>query len=174
MKNLIQISKDDQRWIAEAIQVLSEQDGALVAEVLQGQIGEAEMMFGTSVTATSSQVNKEVQKQNMIFLAQQFAQLYPQLMQYAQGLRDEQLLMGVMQAAYTGTVELQKVLLETYDIQNTDVYLAPQPQQAEGPAAQQNAGVGGQAPGAAPLGGPGGPGALAQGPAQIAQLLGIG
>ena len=170
IQNLIQITKDDPRWVAEAIQVLGEKDGALIAEILQGKIGEVENMFGINVTATSSQVNKEVQKQNFVFLAQQMAQMYPQLMQYAQGLQDPALLAGVMQAAYTGTAEMQKRLLEAYDIQNIDTFIPPAPQQAQGPAAEGAP----PPPAGAPLGGAGGAGPLAQGAPQISQLLGLG
>ena len=178
VQNLIQITQDDQRWIAEAVQVLGEKDGALVAEVLSGKIGEVEMMFGVNVTATSSAVNKEKQKQDTIFLSQQLGQVYPQLMQYAQMMGDQQLMASVVQAAFAGTIELGKVLLESHDIQNTDIFLPalpppqPQGQPQQQPGAQQ--GTPAEFDPGGGLGGPGGSGALAQGPAQIAQLLGLG
>ena len=170
LQNLIQITKDDKRWVAEAIEVLGEQDGIRVAQILDGNLSSLERNFGVSVTATSSKVNKEVQKQNLIFLAQMMGQMYPQQIQYAQALGDQQLMAQTVVAAYTGLVELQKRILEAHDIQNVDAYIPTVAPGTTGPSLGQ--------PGpaqAAPLGlgGTAGPGPFAQGPNQIGALLGL-
>ena len=106
------------------------------------------------------------------------SQFYPQQIQYAQGLAqmDPQngpmLLASTLQAAFQGNNEIMKRLIETFDIQNPDVYLPDIPEPAA-PGLQQP-GAPGAGPGvqAAPLGGTAGPSPLAQGGDQIAQLLG--
>lgn len=178
VQNLIQISKDDPRYIALAQQALGPADGAIVAEILQGPVHDIEEKLGINVSATSSIVNKEAEKQNLIALAQMASQFYPQQIQYAQGLAqmDPQngpmLLASTLQAAFQGNNEIMKRLIETFDIQNPDVYLPDIPEPAA-PGLQQP-GAPGAGPGvqAAPLGGTAGPSPLAQGGDQIAQLLG--
>lgn len=180
MQHLIQISKDDPRYIALAIQALGQEDGAKVAEVLQGGVHDIETTFGVSVTATSSKVNKEIDKQNLIGLAQFMGQLYPQQLQYAQALVQMQaappdIIAGTLQAAFNGTSELQRRLIEAYDIQNPEQYLPPPaaPQQPA-PAPAMPSMVPGMAPAAGlPAGGPGAAAPLAQAEQQLAALLGL-
>jgi hypothetical protein len=81
-----------------------------------------------------------------------------------------------LQAAYNGNNEMMTRLLETFDVQNPEDYL-PQTQTQTQMAAPGQPAQPGMAPGgipAAPLGGTAGPSPLAQGPGQIAQLLGLG
>jgi hypothetical protein len=175
LQNLVQISQTDNRWIAFAEEALGPQDGAMVAQVLQGPVHDIPAKFGLTVTATSSQVNKEVEKQSLVFLAQLMQQLYPAQMQYAQMLQDPMLMMAVAQAAYTGTVELQRRLLEAHDIQNPDMYVPKLPQQQPmmpGMPGMQQPGMA-PAAGAAPAGGPMAAAPLAQAPQQLAALLGL-
>lgn len=132
LQHIIQISKDDPRYVAFAIQAMGDKDGQIVANILQGGVQDVESNFGVSVTATSSKVNKEIDKQNLIGLAQFMGQMYPQQMQYAQalvqlGAADPSIIAGVLQAAYTGTSEIQRRLVEAYDIQNPEQYLPPPP-----------------------------------------------
>jgi hypothetical protein len=159
MKNLIQISKTDPRYKGLALQTLGEVDGLKVVEILSGPVNDVEEIYGVSVTATSSQVNKEVEKQSFTGLAQLAAQMYPQLVQYSQAIAqikgDPTMLGATIEAAYTGTTELFTRLLETFDIQNPDEYVPALAQQAQ--AAQLGAGgmpgqpgLGGVQPGAAP------------------------
>lgn len=177
LQNIIQISKDDPRYVAMAVQALGEKDGSIVAQVLQGPVNDIESVFGVAVTATSSKVNKEIDKQNLIALAQYMAQVYPQELQYAQAMVQMQaagpeLIAGVLQAAFTGTAELQRRLVEAYDIQNPEVYLPPQPTQPQ----QQGMPQPGAAPGGAaplPAGGPNAAAPLAQAESQLAALLGL-
>lgn len=127
VQNLVQISRDDMRYIFMAQQILGPEDGARVAEVLTGPIYDIEESYGIFMTATSSQVNKELEKQSFLNMAQVSAQLfYPQLMQYAQALAqsgNQEILMKTVQAAYSGTLELFKRLLEVHDVQNKEAFL---------------------------------------------------
>lgn len=130
LQHIIQISKDDPRYIAFAMQAMGEKDGAIVASILQGPVQDIEANFGVAVTATNSKVNKEIDKQNLIGLAQFLGQMYPQQMQYAQALvqmggAGPELIVGVLQAAYNGTSEMQRRLVEAYDIQNPEQYTPP-------------------------------------------------
>jgi hypothetical protein len=175
VQNLVQISKDDPRYIALAYQVMGDVDGAMVAEILQGPVHDIEEKFGISVSATSSIVNKEVEKQNFVGMGQMIAQIYPQMMQYAQILAqagDSSTLVSTVQAAYQGQVELLTRLLETFDVQNPEVYLpvSQQPMQPQvGQQMQPGMGATAQA-----LGGAFGPSPLAQGVDPLSALLGIG
>jgi hypothetical protein len=176
VQNMVQITKDDPRYIALALQVLGEADGSKVAEILQGPVHDIEEKFGISVSATSSIVNKEVEKQNFVGMGQMVAQIYPQMLQYAQAVaqatQDPTLLVSTLQAAYQGQVELLTRLLETFDVQNPEVYL-PAPAQAQpmGPQAPAQPGMGAQAQA---LGGAFGPSPLAQGIDPLSQILGLG
>jgi hypothetical protein len=182
MQNLVQISKMDQRYKGLAAQALGAEDGEKVAQILSGPIHDLDEKFGVTVTATSSQTNKEVEKQTFATLAQMAAQFYPQMVQYAQLLSqagDPSILPSTIQAAYSGQGELLKRLLEVYDIQNPEVYLPPPPQTQ--PQQQPEMGIPGQPPGvpgaAGPafgqLGGPQGAAPFAQ-PNPLAALMGLG
>jgi hypothetical protein len=171
-QNIMQISRnyDDYKRIAK--NRLDGDDAQKVIQMLSGNIYDIEERVGFDITATSSMVNKEVDKQQMMFLAQYTAQVYPQLMQYAQmlGQQDPQLAMATVQTAYKGTLESFSRILEAHDIHNTEDYLPPvstAPAQAPQPAA----GMAGPAPAgpAAPQGG----GPLEAAPAEMAALLGL-
>ena len=182
LQNMVQITKTDPRWKAFAVEALGKQDGAAVAQVLDGPVHDIESKFGLTVTATSSQANKEVEKQSLVFLAQLMQQMYPAQMQYAKLLGDPQLQLATAVAAYKGTVELQRRILEAHDIQNPDQYV---PQLATGgqPTMQPPMGPGGPVAGAPGMAGglsgpvpPGGPtaaGPFAQAPAELAAALGV-
>ena len=177
VQNLIQISKDDPRYVALAYQALGEKDGALVAQILQGPVHDIEEKLGINVTATSSIINKEAEKQNLIALAQMAAQFYPQMLQYSQGMAqiDPQngpaMMASALQAGFTGSTELMKRILETFDIQNPDIYLPQSPADAQGGAAQGTPQTGATAQA---LGGAFGPSPLAQGIDPMMALLGMG
>ena len=177
MQNLVQISKLDKRYESMARQVLGEEDGAKVVDVLRMPVQSIEDKFGVNVTATSSQTNKEVEKQTFATLAQMAAQFYPQMVQYAQLLGqsggDPSLVPETAQAAYQGQAELLKRLLEVYDIQNPEAYLPPQAEQQGEEAAAPLGQPPGAAPTLGPLGGTQGASPFAQ-PNPLAQLLGLG
>jgi len=177
LQNLVQISQTDPRWKAFAVEALGQVDGEKVVRVLEGPVHDIEAKFGMTVTATSSQVNKEAEKQSLMFLAQTMGQFYPQQMQYAQMLGDQQLMLATVTAAYNGTIELQRRLLESHDVQNPDQYL-PNAQAGMQPPMQPGmpgdpAGAQGAAMGGAPAGGPQAANPMAQAPEQMAALLGL-
>jgi hypothetical protein len=169
LQNLVQISKSDPRFKALAIQALGMKDGEKVVKVLSGPIHDIEDKFGVAVSASSSQVNKEVQKQSYTALAQIMAQFYPSMLQYAQGIaqftQDPTPVVSTMQAAFRGQTELLRRIVEAYDIQNPDEFIPDVGAQASaaaptaGPAGAPGAPQGAPAasPEVAPLGGPAGP-----------------
>lgn len=180
VQNLIQISRSDPRWRVLASQALGERDGQLVAKILNGPVHDVASKLGITVTATSSQVNKEVEKQSFVALMQIAAQVYPQMMQYAQVSAqmggDQMKIVATADAAYDGLKELLVRLLENFDIRNPDPFLpgdesasaAPDPLQA----LLQGGGTGAMQPPMTQLGGPAGAGPFAQGAPQLAQVLG--
>lgn len=167
VQNLVQISRDDPKYIALAQQVLGPEDGQKVSQILRGPVHEVEDMFGIDVTATSSQVNKEVEKQSMTGLLQLVSQMYPQMVQFAQALGDQNLLRDTVQSAYTGQVELLRRLLESFDIQNPEQFV---PSALSEAARQQQAG---QQPGQGPETAPAGPGPFGAEADPLAALLGL-
>ena len=178
MKNLIQISKTDSRYKGLAVQTLGETDGLKVVEILSGAINDIEEIYGVSVTATSSQTNKEVEKQSMTGLAQMFAQMDPTLIQYAQALSqikgDPNILISTIESAYTGQIELKTRILEAFDIKNSDEFVPAVALQAQ--AAQMGAGGMAGAPGGVPpMAPPSAPAfaPAAQGGDVLSQVLGL-
>lgn len=169
LQNLVQISLEDDRWVQLAYEALGPMDGDVVSSILRLPSAEVSEMFGVSVTATSSQTNREVEKQNITALGQYLAQSYPAMLQFAQGLGDPNIVMGAMQAGYMGTVEMTKRMLEAYDIQNLDNYLPPAP----APASPQGSSIP-ATPGASPMGGPQAAAPLGQAPPEVLALLGMG
>lgn len=129
LQNIIQISKDDARWKEYATSTLGEKDGAMVVELLDGDVFDVGSRFGISLTATNSQINKVAQRQDLVFLQQSMSQSYQQSFQWAQMLaqsnQDPETLLAVAESAFNGTVELQRRLLEAHDIQNVDRYTPP-------------------------------------------------
>jgi len=128
----------DTKWAQLALDTLGEEDGAKVIRVLDMPVSVLEEGLGIEVTATSGQVNKEVEKQSLIGLAQFMGQAGPQLIQAAQLIGDQQLMVTTATALYNGGIELLKRLLEAFDIQNPSRYLPPII------GADQQAGVNGQ------------------------------
>jgi hypothetical protein len=124
---LAQYVRDDpQRWMLWFTQTIGEQDAMRVMEVLEGSILQIETSFGMGVTATSAQVNKEIEKQSYIGLMQILSQIGAQILQVAQMI--EQTPPGspsheAAVALFTGAVELVDQLLQRFDIQNPDNYM---------------------------------------------------
>ncbi len=178
MKNLVQISKTDSRYKGMALQTLGEVDGLKVVEILSGPISDIEEIFGVSVSATSSQVNKEVEKQSYTGLAQMLGQMDPALIQYAQALSqikgDPNILISTIESAYTGQIELKTRILEAFDIKNSDEFVPAVALQAQ--AAQMGAAGMAGAPGGAPAMAPPAAPAFApaaQGQDVLSQVLGL-
>jgi hypothetical protein len=134
----------DPKWAQLATDMLGD-DAQAVISVLDLDTTTIDEGLGIEVTSTSSQVNKEVEKQNLIGLMQFMSTAYPQLIQAAQMIGDQNLMIQAASASYFGGSELLKRLLEAFDIQNPERYLPP-----TGNAGQpQNGGQqlgGGQAP----------------------------
>lgn len=155
------------RWEQLARDTLGD-DADAVVQVLSLEQAAIEEGFGIDVTATSGQVNREVQKQNLVGLAQFYAQAGAQLIQLVQMIGDQQLMMRTALGIYSGGRELMMRLLEAYEIQNPERYVPP----PLGPEMQQQAGMGAQ-PQIRTQFPPGAPGAGIS-PEQLGALLGIG
>ena len=126
VQNLLQHAKDDPiRWQNFFNQALGPEDAQLLQEVLDGGIVGVEESFGVGITATSAQVNKEVEKQSYIGLMQTVAQIYGQLIQTALLMEQTQnpVTLATAQAAYSAGTDLLKRLLERFDIQNASEYI---------------------------------------------------
>lgn len=112
-----------------AIMALGEPEGSFVASMLTMPLEDIEAGIGVAVTATSGSVNKEVEKQAWIALAGLNAQFGQQYLTLAQILGNPQLqLMApvVVQCAaqvFKGTSEIQRRLLEQFDIRNPEEIL---------------------------------------------------
>jgi hypothetical protein len=125
----------DTKWATLAKRMMGD-DAAAVIEVLDLPVTALEEGLGIEVTTTSSQVNKETEKQQLLGLIQIMATSYEGLVQIAQATGDQQLFQNTLMAAYTGGTELLKRLLEAHNIQNPERYL-PQSGQGNGAAAPQ-------------------------------------
>ncbi len=155
------------KWAELAYRTLGEEDGAKVVDVLSLPQTALEEGLGIEVTATSSQVNKEVEKQNLIGLAQIMQQSYAGLIQVAQLLGDQNLMAQAALASYNGGIEFLTRLLESFDIQNPDRYLPTQ----VGPADQ----MGGQGlQMQSRFGGPFGPAPAAGAGDLLGPIIGVG
>jgi hypothetical protein len=145
--------------------MLGEDDGSQVISILDLPVAALEEGLGVEVTTTSSQVNKETEKQQLLGLIQIMTQSYGGLIQIGQlmaEMGDPSLIAPTAMAAYTGGTELLKRLLEAHNIQNPERYLPQQPQQGNGPAAPQIPQQGFQQP------------QPALGPQQLGPLFGLG
>ena len=159
----------DKQWARLATDMLGEDDGRKVIEVLELPVSVLETGLGIEVTATSGQVNKEVQKQSMVALAQFLAQAYPQMVQAATIMGDNKLAAAASVATYNGGVEVLRRLLEAFEIQNPERYLPPPAGEETQQAAQQQLDIQSQ------LGGPLGPqGGGGTGGQPLGAVLGLG
>ena len=150
LQNVSQRAQEDPvRWGAFFTSGLGAEDAQKVMEVLlDGEVTSLEESFGISVTATSAQVNKEVEKQAFIGLLQMVSQIYGQLVQTAMLMAQvkDPVVQATAIASYESGVELLKRLLERFDIQNPKQYLANLDAISKGLTAQaqgQNAATGG-------------------------------
>lgn len=165
LQNIIQISQTDPRWKAFAAEVLGPADGQLVAQILDSQVYDIDSRFGITVTATNSQVNRELEKQNYQALGQIITQLDGLQLQYAQMLGQPQLAVAIAESALRGNMELKRRLLEAHDINNPDVYMPQMP--AQQPGMPPQGGMGAPGAGAPPMANAAAP----VDPAAIAALL---
>ena len=175
----------DRKYLRLAATVLGQVPGQWLSQILELPIEEIENGVGCAVSATSGTANKEVEKQSFLALVQLQAQLAPQYLQLSQIATNPQVLQsapGVAQTAtelYHGFAELQKRLLEQYDVRNPEEILVnadtlAQAVQSVASGQPIQPGPGGQPggqPGAQPLGLVS-PQATVQ-PAGMGQLLGL-
>jgi hypothetical protein len=153
----------DTKWATLARDTMGTDAEAVIA-VLDMEQAAIEDGLGLEVTATSGTVNKEVNKQNLIGLAQFYGQAGAQLIQLQQLTGDQQAMAQTANGLYAGGLELMKRLFEAFEIQNPERYLPPTPQQGQQQGQQ-----------GAPQQGPGGlPQQGGLGPQQLGQLLGLG
>ncbi len=175
LQTLVQHSRHHPiRWQSFFINALGEEDGMLFLEFLNSSVANVEESFGVAVSATSAQVNKEVEKQSFIGLMQVTGQIYGQIIQTALLMSQVQdpLVQQTAAAAYTAGTEMLKRLLERFDIQNPSEYVpnlqALQQSGAleggQGQQSQPGLGITGQAGGVPPQG---------IDPRQLAAILGI-
>lgn len=132
LQNLQQFGADPQRtadgayYLQLAATVLGQPEGALVQQMLALPIEDIENGIGCSITATSGMANKEVEKQSLLALLQLQTQLGQQFIQLAQVASNPAVLMQmpavamVAQQVAKGLTELQKRVLEQYDIRNPE------------------------------------------------------
>lgn len=108
------------------IMALGEPEGSFVAQKLAIPLEDIEAGLGVSVTATSGSVNKEVEKQSFLALVQLQAQLGEQYMGLAQIIGNPSLqlvspvLVETAAQVFKGFSELQRRLLEQFDIRNPE------------------------------------------------------
>lgn len=137
-----------QRLLQVATDILGMPEGKYAGEKLSLPLEAVENGLGCQITATSASHNKEVEKQNFMGLLQLISQQAPAILQFVQvaqtagGSPVGQVALELVQ----GIVELDKRLLEQFDIRNPEQILP------ESVAAQGQPGGQGQAAG--PLYGP--------------------
>jgi hypothetical protein len=117
---------DGSRYLALAVQTLGEPEGQLVAQVLQMPLEDIAAGVGVSLTATSGMANKEMEKQSFLALVQLHTQLSQQFIQLAQIAANPQVIQMMPAVAQMATqaamgfTELERRLLEQYDIRNPE------------------------------------------------------
>lgn len=154
------VNPDGDAYLQLAIQTLGQPEGSLVAGVLQMPLEDVGTGIGVSLTATSGMVNKEIEKQGFLALVQLQTQLGTQFIQLAQIATNPQVVQmmpGLAEVAVQvakGFTELQRRLLEQYDIRNPEDILVDA---SILQSASQAAAAGGVGPAGAL--GPAGPGA---------------
>lgn len=177
LQNLAQHAREEpERWTRFFVQAIGQKDALAVMQILQESIHDIEESFGVTVTATSAQVNKEVEKQSFIGLLQVIGQVGSQLVQVGQLAEQtppDSITHQTSTALYSGGVELLKQLLQRFDIQNPSDYLGNMEAIAAALSAQQNGGNAATA-GLSQLGsltGPAPPQAIP--PEQLGRLFGL-
>ncbi len=127
MQNVAQRAQEDpQGWLAFFAQAIGETDAAKILEVLtSAEVDEIEEAFGISVTATSAQVNKEVEKQSFIGMLQITQQIYQALVQTAILMAQvpDPIVQETAKAAFASGVDILAQLFERFDVKNPQEHL---------------------------------------------------
>lgn len=126
-QNIAQHAQDDAyRWQAFFTNAVGPKDAAEIMRVLlQPDVDEIEEAFGISVTATSAQVNKEVEKQSFISMLQITQQIYQALVQTALLMAQvpDPVVRATASAAFTSGVDILGQLFERFDVRNPQEHL---------------------------------------------------
>lgn len=155
-----QVNPEAQTQLAMTVQALGEPEGLYVAEKLALPLEEVENGLGVSVSATSGMVNKEVEKQGFLALLQLQAQLGQQYLALAQVISNPQaqlmmpVLVNVAMQVMRGMTELQRRVLEQYDIRNPEEILVDAATALDAAAGLGPLAAGAPQAAAGPVGGP--------------------
>ena len=97
----------------------------MMRTLLLPNVDEIEEALGISVTATSAQVNKEVEKQSFIGMLQISQQIYQALVQTALMMAQvpDQLVQETAKAAFASGVDILAQLFERFDVKNPQEHL---------------------------------------------------
>lgn len=186
LQNVAQHAQDEPlRWNEFFAASCGPEDASKIMKVLLSPtVDEIEESFGITVTATSAQVNKEVEKQSFVGMLQIAQQIYAALVQTAQlwATAPDPVTKTTAAAAYASGVDILAQLFERFDVKNPEEHLGKleqmaamlnTPQGAQDPMMAMMAG-GGMPPalGAQGFGGAGAPPAAID-PQMIAALLGM-
>jgi len=182
LQNVAQRASEDQvQWANFFINTIGREDAEKVMEILlTNDVAEIEEAFGVGVTATSAQVNKEVEKQGFIGMLQITQQIYQALVQTAMLMAQvpDPVVQETAKAAYASGVEMLARLFERFDVQNPRDHLGNLEAVANSLSAQQNGGnaATGSLVGAQDLGslGPQGGPPQSLDPAALASIFGLG
>jgi len=144
LQNVAQRASEDQvQWANFFINTIGREDAEKVMGILlTNDVAEIEEAFGIGVTATSAQVNKEVEKQGFIGMLQITQQIYQALVQTAMLMAQvpDPVVQETAKAAYASGVEMLARLFERFDVQNPRDHLGNLEAVANSLNAQQNGG----------------------------------
>lgn len=179
LQNLAQYHRDNPvKWRQYFRNTLGPQDADQFIDVLEKPIHNIEQGFDISLQATSSQANREAEKQNFLSMIQLVGQVGSQLIQLAQLAEGSPQGSATQQTAarlFRGGTELLEELLERFDFQDADDIAPVQvAQQMQNLTQDQQAGGGQQAPAPQPGQTLGGLQGAPQPPSQaVRQALGL-
>lgn len=181
LQNVAQYAQEDpMKWSAFFANSVGQEDAQKIMQVLlQPDVDEIEESFGVSVTATSAQVNKEVEKQSFIGMLQISQQIYQALVQTAILMAQvpDPLVQETAKAAFASGVDILAQLFERFDVKNPQEHLGNLEAIAANMSQPQQQGAQGgmqlfQQPGLGILGPQGGPPQTLD-PQMLASLLGL-
>jgi len=127
MQNVAQYAQADPiPWAAFFQKAIGPEDAQKIMQViLTPDVDEIEESFGITLTATSAQVNKEVEKQSFIGMLQISQQIYQALVQTALLMAQvpDQLVQETAKAAFASGVDILAQLFERFDVKNPQEHL---------------------------------------------------
>jgi hypothetical protein len=127
LQNLAQRAQEDPlKWSAFFANSVGPEDAQKILKVLLNpEVDEIEEAFGITVTATSAQVNKEVEKQSFIGMLQIAQQIYGALVQTAMLMVQvpDPIVTATAKAAFASGVDILAQLFERFDVKNPQEHL---------------------------------------------------